>query len=92
VIANRKNTLRMWTVKSFRALGHESERRSERRPDPCGPFDPIRNILSMTSRVHPKYKTKYRVSNWAEYDRALVNGVDGHLVSGGGRCPGATAL
>jgi hypothetical protein len=22
--------------------------------------------------VHPKYKTKYRVSNWAEYDRALV--------------------
>ncbi len=26
----------------------------------------------MRSRVHPKYKTKYRVSNWAEYDRALV--------------------
>jgi hypothetical protein len=26
----------------------------------------------MNSRVHPKYKTKYRVSNWAEYDRALV--------------------
>ena len=24
------------------------------------------------SRVHPKYKTKYRVSNWPEYDRALV--------------------
>ena len=24
------------------------------------------------SRVHPKYKTKYRVSNWAEYDRSLV--------------------
>ena len=28
--------------------------------------------LSMKSRVHPKYKTKYRVSNWADYDRALV--------------------
>ncbi len=28
--------------------------------------------LSMRSRVHPKYKTKYRVSNWSEYDRALV--------------------
>ena len=28
--------------------------------------------LDMKSRVHPKYKTKYRVSNWAEYDRALV--------------------
>tara|TARA_B110000263_G_C15232741_1_gene475445 strand:- start:177 stop:1013 length:837 start_codon:yes stop_codon:yes gene_type:complete len=26
----------------------------------------------MNSRVHPKYKTKYRVSNWAEYDRALA--------------------
>ncbi len=26
----------------------------------------------MNSRVHPKYKTKYRVNNWAEYDRALV--------------------
>jgi IS5 family transposase len=28
--------------------------------------------LVMKSRVHPKYKTKYRVNNWAEYDRALV--------------------
>jgi hypothetical protein len=26
----------------------------------------------MNSRVHPKDKTKYRVTNWAEYDRALV--------------------
>jgi transposase len=26
----------------------------------------------MNSRVHPKYKMKYRVSNWAEYDRALA--------------------
>jgi hypothetical protein len=26
----------------------------------------------MRSRVNPKYKTKYRVSNWSEYDRALV--------------------
>ena len=26
----------------------------------------------MRSRIHPKYKTKYRVSNWASYDRALV--------------------
>jgi len=26
----------------------------------------------MKSRVHPKYKTKYRVGNWADYDRALV--------------------
>jgi hypothetical protein len=30
------------------------------------------HFLGMNSRVHPKYKTKYRVSNWAEYDRALV--------------------
>jgi hypothetical protein len=26
----------------------------------------------MHSRVHPTYKTKYRVANWASYDRALV--------------------
>jgi hypothetical protein len=26
----------------------------------------------MKSRVHPKYKTKYRVKNWSTYDRALV--------------------
>jgi hypothetical protein len=32
----------------------------------------MRHNLSMRSRVHPKYKTKYRVNNWAEYDRALV--------------------
>jgi IS5 family transposase len=28
--------------------------------------------LGMKSRVHPKYKTKYRVSNWTDYDLALV--------------------
>ena len=28
--------------------------------------------LSMKSRVHPKYKTKYHVGNWPEYERALV--------------------
>ena len=26
----------------------------------------------MKSRVHPKYKTTYRVGNWPAYDRALV--------------------
>ena len=26
----------------------------------------------MQSRVHPTYKTKYRVANWASYDRVLV--------------------
>src|SRR5262245_18742976 len=26
----------------------------------------------MNSRVHPTYKTKYRVANWASYNRALV--------------------
>ncbi len=26
----------------------------------------------MNSRVHPKYKTKYRVGNWAKYEQALV--------------------
>ncbi len=26
----------------------------------------------MNSRVHPNHRTKYRVTNWAEYDQALV--------------------
>jgi IS5 family transposase len=26
----------------------------------------------MRSKIYPKYKTKYRVNNWPEYDRALV--------------------
>ena len=26
----------------------------------------------MKSRVHPEYKTKYRVQNWASYERALI--------------------
>ncbi len=26
----------------------------------------------MKSRIHPKHKTKYRITNWADYDRALV--------------------
>jgi hypothetical protein len=26
----------------------------------------------MNSRVHPNYKTKYRVNNWADYDQVLV--------------------
>ncbi|MCP3912412.1 MAG: IS5 family transposase, partial [Actinomycetia bacterium] len=25
------------------------------------------------SKIHPKYKTRYRVRNWADYDRALVS-------------------
>jgi hypothetical protein len=24
------------------------------------------------SRVHPSYKTKYRVTNWASYNKALI--------------------
>ena len=26
----------------------------------------------MRSKIHPKYKTKYRVGNWPAYERALV--------------------
>ena len=29
-------------------------------------------MSSKRSRVHPKFKTKYRVTNWPEYDRSLV--------------------
>ena len=33
---------------------------------------PRGQTVGMNSRVHPKYKTKYRVTNWESYDRALV--------------------
>ena len=26
----------------------------------------------MKSKIHPKYKTKYRVANWASYEQALM--------------------
>jgi hypothetical protein len=32
----------------------------------------MRDVFGMKSRVHPKYKSKYRVSNWSKYDRALL--------------------
>ncbi len=28
----------------------------------------------MQSKVHPRYKTKYRVANWPAYNQALVRG------------------
>lgn len=37
-----------------------------------GPFGPSATPLGMNSRVQPKYKASYLVSNWAECDRALV--------------------
>src|SRR5262249_35270046 len=33
---------------------------------------PRAHDLAMKSRVHPKYKTKYRVGNWRAYERSLV--------------------
>jgi hypothetical protein len=32
----------------------------------------MRHGLGMKSKIHPKYRTKYPVSNWAEHDQALV--------------------
>ena len=32
----------------------------------------MERMMSKRSKVHPTYKTKYRVTNWPEYDRALV--------------------
>ena len=31
----------------------------------------------MKSKVHPKYRTKYRDANWPAYERALVGRGDG---------------
>ena len=42
----------------------------------------------MQSKVHPTYKTKYRVANWAAYNQALVRPrrCDGVVILGSDRC------
>ena len=37
----------------------------------CRP--PTPHDRAMKSRVHPTYKTHYRVANWREYERGLVS-------------------
>ena len=32
----------------------------------------VRHTERMKSRVHPRFKTKYRVANWPEYERGLI--------------------
>ena len=55
---------------TFRVQG----RRQDARPvfSPLALLALVPHDLSMHSRVHPKYKTKYHVGNWPTYDRALV--------------------
>ena len=50
-------------VATIRGVVAQIRREVERDPDETG---------GMKSRVHPKYKTKYRVRNWASYERALI--------------------
>ena len=53
----------------------------------------------MQSKVHPRYKTKYRVVNWAAYNRALVRRGDVTVWMSSeaiaawtpGRCPATSA-
>ncbi len=55
----------MALVRNSRPSGSQEPRFSRQRDESVeGP--------SMNSRVHPNFKTKYRVSNWPEYDQALV--------------------
>jgi len=35
-------------------------------------FGYIEHREGMKSRVHPKYKTRYSVTNWREYGRGLM--------------------
>ena len=46
------------------------------------------HTIEMKSKVHPTYKTKYRVSNWPAYNRALVRRSDVTVwfVLGSDRC------
>ena len=56
----------------FAALVHGYELYDSERPQSSRKMWSVGHTPLMRSRVHPKYKTRYRVSNWAEYDRALV--------------------
>ncbi len=51
---------------------HEAWGLDHQGPRPWPHWGSMDHDPRMKSRVHPKYKTKYRVGNWAEYDRALV--------------------
>jgi hypothetical protein len=52
-------------------LVHESQGKSLPSTD-HGITRVLSQASNMKSRIHPKYKTKYLVSNWREYDRPLV--------------------
>ncbi len=32
--------------------------------------------MASRSKIHPSYKTRYRVTNWPEYDKGLVDRID----------------
>ena len=39
---------------------------------PVAKSAPLADNLMVQSKIHPKYKTKYHVGNWPEYEQALV--------------------
>ncbi len=51
---------------------HESYAPAARPSMPWPGWPSKAHDLGMKSRVHPRFKAKYRVGDWAEYDRALV--------------------
>jgi len=55
-----------------KALVHESYAPAARPSMPWPGWPSKAHDLGMKSRVHPRFKAKYRVGDWAEYDRALV--------------------
>ena len=58
---------------SPRGVGAQLSRPVPERPVGDSPrIRPAAHNQVMKSRVHPKYKTKYHVRNWASYERALV--------------------
>lgn len=53
------------------ALVHEAPLDGLRLASRAG-LGPLEHAGRMNSRVHPKYKTRYRVTNWHSYERGLV--------------------
>ena len=67
------------SVRHDRPPGHRSEALLHEDPAVGGAVWPAllgtlrrSHTTEMKSKVHPTYKTKYRVANWPAYDRALV--------------------
>ena len=82
------NLVKVVPNQCMRALLHEYPLRVGRRGPPFSVTLRRSHTAGMKSKVHPRYKTKYRVANWAGYNQRTrsTRRCDGVVVRGGDRC------